>query len=218
MKQADDVSVQLENSQRSRCGHGSTRLLQLHEQGWRNIFGIEMVPAVAEHARGLGFRVEDGMVEDALDAFPDGFLDAVVSSMVLEHLHDTFSVVRKIAAKLKPDGQFLFSTIVRDSLDARIYGRYWAGFDFPRHMVYFTARDLRAMLAHKFELLKIVHQCALVDFLRSSGWRVAAGEGHSIDKLILAADASIVAGLLNWLLALAGLTMRVSVRCRAKSQ
>ena len=198
------------------CASGA-RLMELRRQGWGLVHGIEIVPAAADRARALGFNVICGMAEEALDAIPDHTLDAVISSMVLEHLYDPFTVVRKISAKLKPGGQFLFSTIVRDSLDARLYGRYWAGFDFPRHMVHLTREDICRMLSERFTQVRIIHQVAPVDFVRSSSWRIRRGDGRLVDKMFIALGESLPARLFNLALAYMNRTTRVSVYCRRKS-
>jgi len=195
------------------CANGA-RLVELRRLGWRRIVGIEFVPAAAERARALGFEIVCDSAENALDVVPNRSLDAVVSSMVLEHMYDPFAVVNKVAGKLKPGAQFLFSTIVRDSLDAAIYGQYWAGFDFPRHMVHFTRNDIRRMLGEHFSAVRFVHQVAPVDFVRSSSWRKSKGEGRWLDGLFLTLGESLPARLFNLVLAYIGRTTRVSVYCR----
>jgi SAM-dependent methyltransferase len=176
-----------------------------------------MVPAAAERARALGFDVRCARVEDALEAIPDGTLDAVVSSMVFEHLYDPFAVLRMAAQKLKPGGQLLFSTVVRDALDARLYGRYWAGFDFPRHMVHFSRRDLLRALAGEFHQVHAVGQAAPVDFVRSASWRIAEGAGTLLDRLFVAMGDGHAAHALSLVLARFGLTTRVSFSARRRN-
>lgn len=195
------------------CGSGA-RLIALRGLGWRALHGIELVPAAAARARAHGFAVECGQVEDVLDSYPDHTCDAVVSSMVLEHLRDPFRVVRQIAAKLKPGGQFLFSTISRDSLDAWMYGPHWSGFDFPRHLVHFRRGDIDRMLADEFEEVEYFHQGAPIDFVRSSTWRRLDGQNRLIDALIVRFGRSKAAELVCMGLAWLGLTCRVSCRCR----
>jgi 2-polyprenyl-3-methyl-5-hydroxy-6-metoxy-1,4-benzoquinol methylase len=197
------------------CGNGA-RLIILRSLDWQSLYGIELVPAAVEQARKGGFLVERGFVEDVLDTYPQEFFDVVITSMVLEHLYNPFQVVRQVAAKLKPGGQFLFSTISRDALDARLYGSYWAGFDFPRHMVYLRKQDIYAMLAEEFEHIECFHQAAPIDFVRSSTWREQGGYGTPFDRWVLAFAESRSVQALHVLLAWLGLTCRVSFRCQKK--
>jgi SAM-dependent methyltransferase len=198
------------------CGNGG-RLSSLRAYGWRRLNGIELVAAAAGEARANGLAVECGPVESTLESRPDGSLDVVVSSMVLEHLHDPFAVVRQVAAKLKPGGQFLFSTVVRDSLDAKMYGKFWSGFDFPRHMVHFRRADLDAMLAEQFDQIEYFYQWAPIDFVRSAAWRRREGEGRSVDAVVARLlDMSWAMDIPGIALAWLGLTSRISCRCRRR--
>ncbi len=198
------------------CASGG-RLSALRDLGWTDLHGIELVPAAAERARSLGFTIACGLTEDLLGSYPDQHFDVIVSSMVLEHLQNPFAVVRQIARKLKPGGQFLLSTINRDSLDAKLFGNYWAGFDFPRHLVYPRTKDLRELLAESFERIEVFHQSAPIDFLRSSSWRLADGNGRMLDSIIVKAGSSLPANAISQLLAWLHLTCRVSIRCRRTS-
>lgn len=194
------------------CGSGG-RLLSLRHLGWRHLNGIELGPEAAAQARAAGFQVECGRVEEILEKYPPAYFDVVIASMVLEHLYNPFEVVRRLAGKLKGGGQFLFSTVRRDTLEAKWYQNYWAGFDFPRHLVFFRQQDIRDMLAGDFEALEIFHQPAPQDFVRSSTWRREDGQGTAWDRLVLALGQSRPAVYLHMALALAGKTCRVSYRC-----
>jgi 2-polyprenyl-3-methyl-5-hydroxy-6-metoxy-1,4-benzoquinol methylase len=197
------------------CANGS-RLAELRKLGWSDLRGVELVEQAAELARNQGFAVTTGRIEDHLAALPDASLDVVVCSMVLEHLSNPFEIVALAAGKLKPGGQFLFSTIVSDSLDARIYGRYFAGFDFPRHLVHFSKGDLLKLVEPYFHRLECFHQNAPIDYVRSSSWRLEHGDGAFFDRAVLRFGNSRAASLLGLLLALTGLTCRVSFRCRKR--
>ena len=191
-----------------------SRLLELRALGWTKLHGIELVPAAAERARSLGLDVRCGSVEQTLDSFPDQSLDVIVTNMVLEHLHDPFEIVRQISRKLKPGGQFLFSTITRDSLDAKMFKHYWAGFDLPRHLVYLRDEDIEDMVGDRFDTLGRYHHAAPQDFVRPATWR--AHEGRWIDRAILATNQGLHYRA-SLLIAWTGLSCRVSYRCRAKN-
>lgn len=197
------------------CGSGRL-LLSLRDLGWQQLHGIELVPAAAEQARTQGLEVECGQVEETLSRYPDQHFDVVICSMVLEHLGNPFKVVRVIAAKLKPEGQFLFSTVSRDSLDAKLYGAYWAGYDFPRHLVYFRKRDILEMLGDSFDHVVSFHQVAPIDCVRSSTWRRKNERQRLIDAIVLLLGDSLLTQAMSLPLAWLGLTSRVSFQCRRK--
>lgn len=192
------------------CGRGD-RLQMLQALGWQELYGLELVQAAADQARAASFSVEDGPAETLLPRYPDNFFDVIITSMVIEHLYNPWEVVHQIATKLKPGGEFLFSTVTRDSLDARIYGIYWSGFDLPRHMVYFRKPDVLQMLTDQFHQIDCFHQNAPIDFARSAQWR-----NRPIDRLIQTLANSSIGNLVGWWLAWLGLTCRVSFRCRKK--
>jgi 2-polyprenyl-3-methyl-5-hydroxy-6-metoxy-1,4-benzoquinol methylase len=197
------------------CGNGE-RLLKLRSLGWHHLYGIELVPAAAAQARAEGLNVEAGRIEEVLENYPPGHFDVVIASMVLEHLLNPFQVVRQVAEKLTPGGQFLFSTILRDCWEAKWYGEYWAGFDFPRHLVYFRRIDILDMVGPYFERVEFFHQAAPIDFIRSSTWRSEDGKGRAWDRLVLALGESRPVFNLHIALAWAKKTCRVSYRCLKK--
>ncbi len=100
---------------------------------WRELWGIEMSPRAAALARRRGLDVVIGRIEDM--ALPRATFDAVTLWDVLEHLADPTDQLRRIHGSLKPDGVLFLNVPVLDSLDARLFGRHWIGFDLPRHLL-----------------------------------------------------------------------------------
>lgn len=192
------------------CASGK-RLVELRKLGWVDLNGIEMMPEAATTARSLGFKVTTGPVEETIETFPDASFDVVVTSMVIEHLLEPFETMRRIAAKLKPGGQLLFSTVCRDSLDARAYGTYWRNLDLPRHMVFFRKKDIEDLVAADFENLEMFWQAAPLDFVGSAKYR-ADEKPRLLDKLLIKLGER---RLYRFALLSAFLhqTSRVSVRC-----
>jgi len=187
-------------------------LAELRGKGWNSAEGIELNPDAADTARRRGFPVACGPVENLLGGFPDNHFDVIVSAMVLEHLLNPFEVLRAIAAKLKPGGEFLFSTVVRDALDARLYEAFWRGLELPRHTVFFTQDDLRAALRGQFEFVEHVHHNMPNDFVLSARWR-----GKRLDWIIGRLFASPLGWPAGFALAALHQTSRVSFRCRKKA-
>ncbi|MFN3705027.1 MAG: class I SAM-dependent methyltransferase, partial [Thermoflexales bacterium] len=110
-----------------------------------DLLWLEPSSPAAEAARRLGLRVITGTLEET--DFSARCFDAVTLWDVIEHLHDPAGALRRIARILKPDGILVIRTPNFDSWEARLFGRYWAGLEPPRHLFVFTPRTLGAMLA-----------------------------------------------------------------------
>jgi 2-polyprenyl-3-methyl-5-hydroxy-6-metoxy-1,4-benzoquinol methylase len=190
------------------CGNGGY-LRRLRELGWRNLKGVELVPRAAAAARSLGFEVQEASVEEALKMYPDQHFDVIVSSMVMEHLLNPFETAKLIANKLKPGGELLFSTVIRDSLDGYMFGPYGVSYDFPRHMVFFRKNDLNQMLEKRFDVIRSCHQSTPIDFQRPARLRGAPVDAY-IGRFF---HSAVGLWLVRWL-AQFKLMGRVSYRCR----
>jgi SAM-dependent methyltransferase len=200
------------------CASGA-RLALLRDLGWIDCSGMELSASAASRARDRGFPVITGPVEDALAEIPDGSLDVVIAGFVMEHLDDPFAVAKTIAAKLRPGGQFLFSTLTLGAPDFHLYGRFWHNLDLPRHRVFFRRADILRMLQGRFRVESLSYLAAPQDYTASAEARLRHGSGTSFGLFTRAFDRLVVmAGNrlypLCVLLARLGLTSRIAVRCR----
>jgi SAM-dependent methyltransferase len=125
------------------CGQGAL-LHQLQKLGWTELFGVDTSPYAAVAASRPNMKILCSSVEDA--AFPDGYFDYVVMKHVLERLHtpaETLSEVRRILA---PRG-FLFVEVPNNaSVDSRLFGKFWAHLDVPRHLYFFTPKTVSTLI------------------------------------------------------------------------
>jgi SAM-dependent methyltransferase len=80
----------------------------------------------------FGLRVHQGTLEDA-HLWPHTF-DVVTMWDVLEHLYQPVQTLRHVRRLLRPDGILVVRVPNLDAWDARLFGRYWAGLDQPRHL------------------------------------------------------------------------------------
>jgi 2-polyprenyl-3-methyl-5-hydroxy-6-metoxy-1,4-benzoquinol methylase len=167
------------------CASGK-RLVSLRRLGWKDIYGIELVPLAANKAKELGFNVLCGTVDEELNKYADNYFDVIIAAFVMEHLYNPFVTIRLVEKKLKPGGQLLFSTIFCDSLDFKIYGKYWPGFDFPRHMVYFNHKQLKKFLIeNNFTGVEAYYHPGEIDYCRASTWRIQNNEGRLFDRVVI---------------------------------
>ena len=131
-------------------------LATLHNHGYQNLVGIEYNPDIAQMARERhGLEVIEGDI--FAGAFPSQTFDVVIMRYVLEHVPNPMSTLREVHRLLKPGGWYIFSIPNPDSLDARVYGKYWFGHEIPRHLHNYPQETLKHMLAqtgldlHKLE-------------------------------------------------------------------
>lgn len=111
--------------------------------GWE-VSGVETGESAADQARQKGLNVTTGDLFSA--AYTGAYFDAVTLWDVIEHVPDPLALLREVHRILKPDGILVMRLPNIDSLDARWFGRYWAGLDAPRHLYVFGLRTLDQLL------------------------------------------------------------------------
>jgi SAM-dependent methyltransferase len=74
--------------------------------------------------------------------------DVIVMRHVLEHLVDFRACLDNIVQNgLSPDGILFLKLPRMDSWEAKYFGKYWSGYDMPRHRVHFTMDGICRMLS-----------------------------------------------------------------------
>ena len=138
------------------CATGDFLAAMRKHPGWE-LYGIEPNMSASEYARSqLGLDVRTGTLDEV--EFPEKWFDVVTLWNTIEHLSDPLGTLRKIHGLLKPQGIVVFSTPNLDSLDARLFGPYWIGYELPRHLYVFSRRTIRMLVTEAgFSILKI--QC-----------------------------------------------------------
>jgi SAM-dependent methyltransferase len=126
------------------CGTGIF-LAEAQRSGRWELMAVEPSPAAAKYVqRELNIPVINDRFIDA--DLPAGHFDAITLWNVLEHLDHPVGDLQRAAALLRPGGWLVFSIPNLESLEARIFGRYWLGWDLPRHLYLFPQKQLRSIL------------------------------------------------------------------------
>jgi SAM-dependent methyltransferase len=116
----------------------------MRDRGW-HVVGIELNPEAADYGRQVReLAIHTGKLEDI--PLEENAFDVVTMWDVLEHVIDptqTLDIVRKL---LKPGGLFVAATPNPSSLEARLFGDAWAGWDRPRHLYIYSPEVLRRFL------------------------------------------------------------------------
>lgn len=121
------------------CATGSF-LKELRARGWE-ASGVEPHAAAVARARETpGLDVRQGALEDA--RFPAGHFDLVCFWHTLEHVPDPRATLAEAARVARPGAVLLACLPDPESRIARWFGRYWVGWDVPRHLCLFPRRVL----------------------------------------------------------------------------
>jgi SAM-dependent methyltransferase len=126
------------------CGAGDFIRFMAEHGAWR-VSGIEPSAQAARRAEQIsGAEVFCGRLEDARFA-PHAF-DVITMWHVMEHLYNPRDALDVLWRWLKPDGKLIVAVPVLDSIDARLFGPYWSGYDVPRHLFTYSKATLSEML------------------------------------------------------------------------
>jgi len=161
------------------CATGNF-LNEMRRVGHWVVEGVEPSQVAAAYASTrFGLHVHQSALNTA-DLAPASY-DVITMWNVLEHLHSPMTNLREVAALLKPGGLFVFSIPNLSSLEARLFGRYWMGWELPRHLYFPSLRLMSDMLDAVG--LDLLHWDCLVgayqSYLLSLGFAMTAFGGDS---------------------------------------
>lgn len=119
-------------------------LYEMAQAGWRAV-GVEPSTYAAELAQTTyNLDVFNGFFLDA--PFEPQSFDAITFWDVLEHTFSPLEEVEFAGRLLRPGGLLALSVPNWNSVERKIFGQYWSGFDPPRHLYVFTDEILSSIL------------------------------------------------------------------------
>lgn len=153
--------------------------------GW-DVEGIEFSEHAARKARNRGFRVTCAAIESM--TVPERKFDLIVAWMVLEHLHDPMSALRKLSGAARPGGYLVLSVPDAAALEFKIFGARWYALSMPTHLYHFSPHTLSRLLADAgWRVVKVRWQANPNNMLRSlaylledKGYQWLAGHARAI--------------------------------------
>jgi SAM-dependent methyltransferase len=116
----------------------------MRQRGW-DVYGVEPAKHAAEYARKrFNLQVQEKHLEEA--EFDDGFFNVITMWDVLEHVSFPDQILEKAFRLLQPGGWLIMTLPNPDSCERRWFGKYWAGWDVPRHFHIFSRNTLARYL------------------------------------------------------------------------
>ena len=82
--------------------------------------------------------------------------EVIVLWHVLEHIHNPFDLIQRLKKRLKKKGKIFVAIPNFKSFDSKYYGKYWAGYDTPRHLWHFSRKGIGLMAKkNNLKILKV---------------------------------------------------------------
>lgn len=128
------------------CGDG--RLLDWYKEssiGDRiEAYGIDISEEAVATAKARGHEAVAGRFETDTK-LPNNSFDIILAFHVIEHVDDPTAFMKRGAELLRPGGIFVVATPNIDSIDAKLFKKYWGGNHFPRHWTFYSKKTLAAL-------------------------------------------------------------------------
>lgn len=144
------------------CGRGNFLKL-IKEQTGAETWGIELVPEIAEKAKGQVDNILTGKVEEQIDSIPNGYFDCITFNDVLEHLLEPTEVLKLLKPKLGTNG-IIVASIPNVRFISNLYEllikKDWeykaAGILDSTHFRFFTQKSMKRMFETAgYQIIKI---------------------------------------------------------------
>lgn len=151
------------------CGSGIF-LEEMQRTGAWELQGVEpTVEAAAYVKQRFGIPVIEQTFEQA--DLPPSYFDVVTLWNVFEHVESPLLTLQKIHYTLKPERYLILSVPNYESLSRHFFGKYWCGWDLPRHLFVIPRATLIWML-ERAGFRTIMSKCFLISY---------AVFGHSLE-------------------------------------
>jgi 2-polyprenyl-3-methyl-5-hydroxy-6-metoxy-1,4-benzoquinol methylase len=124
------------------CGNG--QFLTIAAQLGFKAVGMDFDESAVAAARQAGFDARRGALPDV--PFPKSFFTHITLNHVLEHVMWPKQALEALWEVLKPGGRIWITQPNLGAAGATEFGKYWRGFEAPRHMTLFDPPGLQKLL------------------------------------------------------------------------
>jgi SAM-dependent methyltransferase len=135
-------------------GCGSGAFLYKMKKCGMDTYGVEPSKDGCKAAQKIGLDVKCGFIEN--HKFPSNHFDVITLNHVFEHVYDPVATINELKRILKKNGRIIMAFPNSDSIQFRIFRKYWAALDVPRHLNIYSPKTIRYLARlQKLKLEKI---------------------------------------------------------------
>ena len=126
-------------------GAGTGAFVQnMKQNGWQTT-GME--PDEETRSRAASLHKVNLLPADVFYNFPAESFNVITMWHVLEHVHDLHAYIKKLKEVLKYGGLIFIAVPNYTCYDAKVYDKYWAAYDVPRHLYHFSPESVRQLFS-----------------------------------------------------------------------
>jgi SAM-dependent methyltransferase len=138
--------------------------------------GVDLKPEMVEKAKARGYDVTLGMLETMDISAHVGNYDIVSMNHVVEHVLDPKVLLERALALLKPGGYVVGQLPTISCWESAIFGRYWGGHHYPRHLQAISRPGLAGALERAgFTNVRVISVPHVQTSLSVQNWLIGHG-------------------------------------------
>ena len=116
--------------------------------------GVEPADFDQELSKYYSLNILNSTLEEA--KYENDYFDVISLNHVLEHVPNPSETIAELYRILKPGGYLIIAVPLKDSLASKIFGKFWAQLDTPRHLHLFSTEILKQYARkYNFDIMKI---------------------------------------------------------------
>jgi SAM-dependent methyltransferase len=138
--------------------------------------GVDLKREMVDKARGRGYDVTLGMLETMDISSHRGQYDIVSMNHVVEHVLEPMVLLERTFDLLKPGGYVVGQLPTISCWESKLFGRYWGGHHYPRHLQAISRKGLAAALANAgFADVRVISVPHVQTALSVQNWLIGHG-------------------------------------------
>ncbi|MDB2609472.1 class I SAM-dependent methyltransferase [Paracoccaceae bacterium] len=131
------------------CGNGEQSRFVKPQNDW---IGFDFDPTSADAGKAKGYTIFTDIEALRSKSEAIGGFDYIIMSHILEHVTDPLSTLEKVSELLSENGEILVYTPNMQAFGRALVGKYWRGYEAPRHFHIFSPKSLSRLIENSQNL------------------------------------------------------------------
>ena len=153
-------------------GPGSGIFLSMLKERGFTVAGVDIDKDCVQQLRSEGITCYQGSLTEVIDEIIPNKSDAIILCQVFEHIYNPVETLKLLYKLLNQNGIIYVTVPNSNSWEARLFKKYWRGFDLPRHVIHYDDITIKEILTKNgFVVKRLASIVFPSSFLESIGFR-----------------------------------------------